>query len=135
MVPLLTCLEKLCNGLMEYFKLNSILDNFLSKLPPNKWLQTKQILEIFRSSHPNAMQLYWNRTSAWVFSCKFSAYFQNSFDLEHLWVAVSGCSSYINHQKNTIFEKQILVINSNLRDCKQLMKYSYQHSKNRFFEL
>ena len=52
MVPLLTCLEKLCNGLMEYFKLNSILDNFLSKLPPNKWLQTKQILEILKSSHP-----------------------------------------------------------------------------------
>ena len=27
----------------------------------------------------NAKQLYWNRTSAWVFSCKFAAYFQNCF--------------------------------------------------------
>ena len=24
------------------------------------------------------LQLYWNRTSAWVFSCKFPAYFQNT---------------------------------------------------------
>ena len=24
-------------------------------------------------------QLYWNLTSAWVFSCKFDGYFQNSF--------------------------------------------------------
>ena len=26
-----------------------------------------------------AKQLYWNRTFAWVFSCKFAAYFQNIF--------------------------------------------------------
>ena len=26
-----------------------------------------------------AKQLYWNRTSAWVFSCKPTAYFQNTF--------------------------------------------------------
>ena len=26
-----------------------------------------------------ALQLYWNHTSAWVFSCKFAAYFQNTF--------------------------------------------------------
>ena len=24
-------------------------------------------------------ELYWNHTSAWVFSCKFTAYFQNLF--------------------------------------------------------
>ena len=27
----------------------------------------------------NMQQLYWNHTSAWVFSCKFAAYFQNTF--------------------------------------------------------
>ena len=32
-------------------------------------------------------QLYLNHFSAWVFSCKFAAYFQNTFSLEHLWVA------------------------------------------------
>ena len=33
------------------------------------------------------LQLYWNHTSAWVFSCKFAAYFQNTFSQEHLWKA------------------------------------------------
>ena len=35
------------------------------------------------------LQLYWNRTSAWVVSCKFAAYFHNTFSQEHLWVAAS----------------------------------------------
>ena len=34
-------------------------------------------------------QLYWTHTSAWVFSCKFAAYFQYNFFLEHLWRAAS----------------------------------------------
>ena len=37
-----------------------------------------------------ALQLYWNHTLVWVFSCKFAAYFQKTFSEEHLWVAVSG---------------------------------------------
>ena len=33
-----------------------------------------------------AIQLYWNHTSAWLFSCKFAAFFQNIFFYEHpLW--------------------------------------------------
>ena len=36
-----------------------------------------------------AMQLYWNCTSAWVFSRKFAAYFQNTFSQEHLWIPAS----------------------------------------------
>ena len=36
-----------------------------------------------------AKQLYWNHTSAWVFFCKFAAYFQNTFYSEHLWTAAS----------------------------------------------
>ena len=39
-----------------------------------------------------ALQLYWNRTSAWVFSCKFVVYFQNTFFYEHLWAAASYLS-------------------------------------------
>ena len=35
-------------------------------------------------------QLYWNHTSAWVFSCKFAVYFQNTFFQEHLRVAACG---------------------------------------------
>ena len=30
------------------------------------------------------LQLYWNRTSAWAFFCKFAAYFQNTFSKKHL---------------------------------------------------
>ena len=30
-----------------------------------------------------------NRTSAWLFSCKFAAYFKNTFSQEHLLVAAS----------------------------------------------
>ena len=41
-----------------------------------------------------AKQLYWNCTSAWVFSCKFAAYFQNIFFSEHLWTAAS--ESYLS---------------------------------------
>ena len=36
-----------------------------------------------------AKQLYWNHTSAWVLSCKFAAYFQNTLSEEHLWKATS----------------------------------------------
>ena len=36
-----------------------------------------------------AMQLYGNLTLAWMFSCKFAAYFQNTFSLEHLRLAAS----------------------------------------------
>ena len=31
-----------------------------------------------------ALQFYWNHISAWVFSSKFAAYFQNTFFKEHL---------------------------------------------------
>ena len=40
-----------------------------------------------------AKQLYWNCTSVWVFSCKFGAYFQNTFLQEHLCIAASGYTS------------------------------------------
>ena len=35
------------------------------------------------------LQLHWNRTSSWVFSCKFAAYFQNTFLQKHLCRAAS----------------------------------------------
>ena len=39
-----------------------------------------------------AKQLYWNHTLAWVFFCKFAAYFQDTFSEEHLWTAASANS-------------------------------------------
>ena len=37
-----------------------------------------------------ALPFYWNHFLAWMFSCKFAAYFQNTFSSEHLWRATSG---------------------------------------------
>ena len=42
-----------------------------------------------------ALQLYLNRTSAWVFSCKFAAYFQNVCSWQHLSVSASGFTENI----------------------------------------
>ena len=39
-----------------------------------------------------ATQHYWNHTLAWVFSCKFAAYFQNTFLYEHIRMAASDWS-------------------------------------------
>ena len=45
-----------------------------------------------------AKQLYWNHTSAWVLSCIFAAYFQNTFYYEHLWMIASEVArSHKNH--------------------------------------
>ena len=35
------------------------------------------------------LQLYWNHTSAWVFSSKLATYFQKTFSWEHLWTAAT----------------------------------------------
>ena len=43
-----------------------------------------------------AKQLYWIHILAWVFSCKFTAYFQNTFSYEHLWTAASGYRMFEN---------------------------------------
>ena len=50
-----------------------------------------------------ANQLYWNRTSAWFFSCKFAAYLQNTCFDEHLWGTTSAnffstCLPYLSIQ-------------------------------------
>ena len=47
-----------------------------------------------RCSPKVALQVYGNHTSGWVFSCKFTVYFQNTFSLEHLWRAASVLGSY-----------------------------------------
>ena len=48
------------------------------------WKGVLKISSKFTGEHPrrsaiSIKQLYWNRTSAWMFSCKFAAYFQNTF--------------------------------------------------------
>ena len=50
-------------------------------------------------------QLYWNHTSAWVFSCKFAAYFQNTFYYEHLW---TSASVYLKYSYTISFKSWLL---------------------------
>ena len=42
-------------------------------------------------SNKVALQLYWNHTLTWVFSCK---------SWNHLWLAASVCPFYVLHQRN-----------------------------------
>ena len=52
-----------------------------------KFLKTPFIIE----------QLWWLlHTSAWLFSSKFAAYFQNTFSQEHIWTAASEISKLIS---------------------------------------
>ena len=67
-----------------------------------------------------ALQLYWNRTSASMFSRKFAAYFQNIFSQEHFWRAASvwllvmllldgsigSSSKFVNRESLLFFCKQ-----------------------------
>ena len=55
-----------------------------------------------RNAISKKLQLYWNRTSAWVYSSKFSAYFQNTFFSEHFW-PLEGCvlNLYLYKFKNS----------------------------------
>ena len=61
-----------------------------------------------------AKQLYWNCTSAWVFSRKFAAYFQNTFFEEHIWMATS--ETYFLHGTYWIF-KENWASNTTNFDC------------------
>ena len=41
-----------------------------------------------------SIKLLCNQTSTWVFSCKFAAYFQNTFFSEDLWMTASSFSFF-----------------------------------------
>ena len=55
-----------------------------------------------------ATQLYWNRSSAWLFSFKFAAYCQNIFSQEHIWRAASEISLNYAWKTDTFFLKKYL---------------------------
>ena len=53
---------------------------------------SENVLQIYRRTlmpkcdfNKIALHLYWNRTSAWMFPCKFATYFQSTSSFEHLW--------------------------------------------------
>ena len=56
-----------------------------------KKMYSKNMQQIYRRTqmpkcyfNKVALQFYWNHTSAWLFSCKLAAYFQNIFSQEHV---------------------------------------------------
>ena len=74
-----------CFQCMLYFRV----PNEIQKQPPRGFLKkrcSENVQQIDRGTlmpkcdfNKFAKQLYWNCTSAWVFSCKIPAYFQNTF--------------------------------------------------------
>ena len=74
---------------LMYIKLIRFFKGELANSKCSNWLFD------IRSSPPQVFlrsvtfQIYWNRTSAWVFSCKFTAYFQNNSSEGHIWRAAS----------------------------------------------
>ena len=60
-----------------------------------------------------AKQLYWNRTSAWVFRCKFAAYFEDTFSQEHLWMTASTYRSYQDRIQKKIAPKIFSLFQTN----------------------
>ena len=66
----------------------------MQKEPPRGFLRkrcSENMQQIYRRTpmpkcdiNKLALQLFWNRTSAWLFSCKFAAYLQNTFP-KNIW--------------------------------------------------
>ena len=74
-----------------------------------------------------AKWLYWNHTSAWVFSCKFAVYFQNTFSWEHPGRAASvhSVSKYYSSSEGSWKTTDVLLENflTFLYSCRQLLLF------------
>ena len=72
-----------------------------------------------------------SHTSAWVFSCKFAAYFQNTFFQEHLWEAASD-DDYIGNDKHFwMRQNKMVLITQSIVNLELLDKENYQRKWNR----
>ena len=67
LTPVLVFQKPPCRGVLRK-KCSKNMQQIYSSIPMSKCDFNK-----------DAKQLYWNHTSAWAFSCKFAAYFQNTF--------------------------------------------------------
>ena len=77
--------------------LSDYLHHLYRSNPPEVFLG-KGVLKICGKYTGEYPCLYWNRTSAWLFSCKFAAYFQSTFFKNtsgRLPLSLGGCSSDI----------------------------------------
>ena len=74
---------------------NSITINFKLQLQQSRGVLRKRCSKNMQQIYATALQLYWNHTSTWVFSCNFASYFQNTFSKEHLYTAASEARNCI----------------------------------------
>ena len=88
--------------------------NCRSSSPPEVFLgkgfyrRTQKNMQIYRRTPTPkydftkvALQLYWNPTLAYVFSCTIAAYFQNTLSQKHIWRAASAVSHWWAPKKLT----------------------------------
>ena len=86
--------DKMRYGMRVHILLNNLASlgmycKYYQKQPPRGVLKkncSENMQQIYRKTpipkcdfNKFAKELYWNRTLAWVFSCRFAAYFQNTF--------------------------------------------------------
>ena len=66
------------------------------------------------------MQLYWNHTSAWVFSCKFAAYFRNNFFLR---TPLGGC--FCEFWTTRFSSEWTIQCQLKIKDCRNLINFLF----------
>ena len=82
-----------------------ILKQYRSSRPEVLGKGVLKICSKFKWEHPcrrAISKLYWNRTSRWVFSCKSTAFFQNTVYSEHIWRAASYSTNNFTHFKLSV---------------------------------
>ena len=73
------------------------------------WKSILKICSKFTCKHPcrSAISIKLQSTSAWVLSCKFAVYFQNTFSKEHPWTAASENNILNLYFMNWLYEERI----------------------------
>ena len=69
-----------CTSRLSFYKWSHAECHF-NKVALKRWRKFTGEQTCWAECHFNKVgkQLYWNHTSAWLFSCKFAGYFQNTF--------------------------------------------------------
>ena len=101
---------------LTYIKLIKFFKRELANWKCSNWLFNirSNLPQVFLRSV--TFQIYWNRTLAWVFSCKFTAYFQNNSSEVHIWGAASDRGKLWNKTiltKAFIKHKTLMVMRKN----------------------
>ena len=89
---------------------------------PSRGILIKSCSENMQQIYRRTLQLSWNRTSAWVPSCKFEAYFQNTFSQEHLCLAASLFLIFVISKYTFFVITNTLISYARLKLAKNLAK-------------